>query len=264
MTPSAYEATSAACAPLRTPRPTATGPLVTRRTRATSAGATADVCSRAPVTPMTLDAYTKPRHTAAVAAIRASVDEGATRNTRSSPCSSDAASHSSASSGIRSGVISPAPPAAARSRAKAGTPYRSTGFQYVMISVGTPSAAVASTVRSTSATRTPPASAASAARWMVGPSMTGSEYGSPTSTTSTPDSTMARIAAMPPSTVGNPAGRYPTRTGPFSNAFPTVIAPPVRSLAGARGDARPLTGSRTTCRRSRRPCRRGRTGSPRR
>ena len=33
-----------------------------------------------------------------------------------------AASHSSASSGMRSGVISPSPPAAARSRAKASTP----------------------------------------------------------------------------------------------------------------------------------------------
>ena len=43
--------------------------------------------------------------------------------------------------------------------------------------------------------------------WIVGPSITGSEYGEPTSTMSTPASTIARIASMPPSTVGKPAGR---------------------------------------------------------
>ena len=40
--------------------------------------------------------------------------------------------------------------------------------------------------RSTSAGRTPPASAISLARWITGPSMTGSEYGKPTSMRSTP------------------------------------------------------------------------------
>ena len=59
---------------------------------------------------------------AAVEAIRSSVDDGATRKTRSRPCAVEAASHSSASSGMRSGVIMPRPPAAARSRANASTP----------------------------------------------------------------------------------------------------------------------------------------------
>ena len=46
-----------------------------------------------------------------------------------------------------------------------------------------------------------------AARWMVGPSMSGSLYGSPISTTSTPAATIAVSASTHPSTVGNPAGR---------------------------------------------------------
>ena len=50
-------------------------------------------------------------------AIRASVEEGETRKIRSRPHASETASHSAASSGVRSGVIAPAPPAAARSRA---------------------------------------------------------------------------------------------------------------------------------------------------
>ena len=52
MTPSAYPATSAAWSALDTPSPTPTGRSVTRRTRATSPGAAAEVCARAPVTPM--------------------------------------------------------------------------------------------------------------------------------------------------------------------------------------------------------------------
>ena len=43
-----------------------------------------------------------------------------------------------------------------------------------MITVGTPVAATASTVRSTSVVRTPPSRAAWAAAWIVGPSITGS------------------------------------------------------------------------------------------
>jgi hypothetical protein len=50
--------------------------------------------------------------------------------------------------------------------------------------------------------RVPPASAASTARWMVGPSMTGSLYGTPSSTTSTPASIIVRTAATEPSTDG--------------------------------------------------------------
>src|SRR2546421_11214743 len=96
---------------------------------------------------------------------------------------------------------------------------------------GAPAPAAASIARSTSRVRTPPASAISLARWMTGPSMTGSEYGNSTSTTSTPDSTIARIAAMLPGTVGNPAGMQPISTPrpsafAFSNAGPTFTWPP--------------------------------------
>ena len=76
-----------------------------------------------------------------------------------------------------------------------------------MTSVGTPSAATASTVVRTSRVRVPFARAISAARATVGPSIVGSLYGRPISTMSTPPSTMAAIASRAPATDGNPAGR---------------------------------------------------------
>ena len=104
-------------------------------------------------------------------------------------------------------MIRPAPPAAARSAAKDRTPYLSTGFQYVMTRAGTPVPATASTVRSTSATRTPPVSARCTASWMTGPSISGSEYGRPTSTMSAPERAIASAASIPASTEGKASGR---------------------------------------------------------
>ena len=49
---------------------------------------------------------------------------------------------------------------------------------------------------------TPARTAGSVAAWMVGPSITGSLYGMPTSTTSQPPSTSARIASIDTSTDG--------------------------------------------------------------
>ena len=62
------------------------------------------------------------RQAASVLAIRASLDDGATRKTRSRAYWSEAVNQAPASSGVRSGVIAPEPPAAARSRAKASGP----------------------------------------------------------------------------------------------------------------------------------------------
>ena len=53
ITPSAYDATSAAWSPWETPRPTHTGRSVTVRVRATNGPARSLLDSRAPVTPMT-------------------------------------------------------------------------------------------------------------------------------------------------------------------------------------------------------------------
>ena len=75
-----------------------------------------------------------------------------------------------------------------------------------MIRVGAPVAATAPTARSTSSVVTR-GQRLSVARWMTGPSITGSEYGRPTSTMSTPPSIMARMASIEPSTTGSrPAG----------------------------------------------------------
>ena len=96
---------------------------------ASYAGAAEDTASRAPVTPIVEAAYTKPRLASSVFTSRSSVDDGATRKMRSRLCVAEATNQSSASSGIRFGVMMPEPPAAARSRAKRSTPYWSTGFQ---------------------------------------------------------------------------------------------------------------------------------------
>ena len=121
ITPSAKPATSAAWAPVRTPSPTPTGRSVCARIRATSAAAPAPT-----VVPGAGDAHRRGRVDEAAAGRARSArsarrwSDGATRKTRSRPCASAAAIQSApASSGMRSGVISPAPPAAARSRANA-------------------------------------------------------------------------------------------------------------------------------------------------
>src|SRR5215472_2856620 len=99
-----------------------------------------------------------------------------------------------------------------------------------MTRTGTGVPATASTVRSTSATRAPPASARWVASWMTGPSSSGSEYGRPISTRS------AAAPAIAPGTEGKPAGRYPTsaaRASPLaaSNAAEMAVTVlPARSL----------------------------------
>src|SRR5437016_4675217 len=149
-----------------------------------------------------------PRDTSATVFTRASVDDGATRNTGSMSASATPSSQSAAaSSGVRSGVIAPTPPAVARSRANAALPYRSIGFQYDMTTTAAPVSATCVTVLRTSRTLVPAPSDLSTACWMTGPSINGSEYGSPTSTTSTPASTIARSALTQPSYDGKPAGR---------------------------------------------------------
>jgi hypothetical protein len=109
---------------------------------------------------------------------------------------------------MRSGVMSPAPPAAARSSAKRWTPYCSTGFQYVMTTTGAAVRAVISrTAVKTSRTRKPSARARCVAAWITGPSMTGSEYGRPSSMTSTPFSARTTAASMLVCRSGKPTGR---------------------------------------------------------
>lgn len=71
-----------------------------------------------------------------------------------------------------------------------------------MTTTGAPRPATCSTACSVSRTRVPCCSATSTARWMTGPSITGSVYGMPSSTTSAPASIMVRTACTEPGTVG--------------------------------------------------------------
>ena len=71
-----------------------------------------------------------------------------------------------------------------------------------MTTAAAPAAATAATAASTSAIPTPARTAGSTAAWMVGPSIPGSEYGTPTSITSQPPATIARIASIEVGTSG--------------------------------------------------------------
>ena len=122
MTPSAYPATSRAWSGVVTPMPTHTRSAPAAFVRETSALARSSRLARSPVTPIVEAAYTKPRDAAAVRRRRSSREEGATRKTRSRFRASEASIQADASSGMRSGVMRPAPPASARSPAKASTP----------------------------------------------------------------------------------------------------------------------------------------------
>ncbi len=70
-----------------------------------------------------------------------------------------------------------------------------------------PALLIASTAVNVSRTRTPPRRATSVAAAMVRPSIPGSEYATPTSTMSQPDSTSAVIAEIDVGTSGYPVGR---------------------------------------------------------
>src|ERR1035438_2142214 len=68
-----------------------------------------------------------------------------------------------------------------------------------MTAVATPVLAPAATVASTSPMCVPPLRARCTASWITGPSISGSEYGRPISTTSAPPSAIATAAAIAPS-----------------------------------------------------------------
>src|SRR2546425_83194 len=76
-----------------------------------------------------------------------------------------------------------------------------------MMMTGTSSAA-SRTRSSTRATVMPCSSAVWVVRWIVGPSASGSEKGTPTSTKSAPAAATARIASSDLAGVGKPAVRY--------------------------------------------------------
>ena len=253
-------ATSAACAPLPhargRPRPAA--PVPVARTRATSAGAACEVLLAGAG-----DAHHRGGVDEAAAVRHGHRDPlvgrrrrrpgrpGPARARRRRPATP------AASSGIRSGVIRPAPPAAARSRANAAPPATAVALDRVPVGHHEHRrAGVGDRLDRAQhvAVRTPAASARSVARWITGPSITGSEYGSPTSTTSTPASTMARIASIAAGHGGEPGRQVADQRGPALGARLLERRPrrssPLRLVQHAEPPRR-----RCPC-----PCRRGRTG----
>src|SRR5438552_17432938 len=95
------------------------------------------------------------------------------------------------------------------------------GFKYVITTTGISSAA-RRIWSSTRGTVMPWSSAAWVERWMVGPSASGSENGTPTSTKSAPAAATHLRASSDTSGVGNPAVRYGMSAARRVPAFPRM------------------------------------------
>src|SRR6266566_7495053 len=141
------------------------------------------------------------------AARRSSSVVGATRRIRASALRVTAASILESAPAGRSVSSTPATPAAGASATKRSMPNAITGFRYVMMMTGTATAA-SRTRASTRGTFIPCSSAVWVVRWMVGPSASGSENGTPTSMKSAPAAATRRSASSETSGVGKPAVRY--------------------------------------------------------
>ena len=276
MTPSAKAATSAAWARVETPEPDAhRGRRRLRACRATSVGGArrrrsvaraGDAHRRGGVD----EARGRPRPSSA-AARRSRT--GATRKTRSRPCVvAGARSTPRASSGMRSGVISPAPPAAARSAGETrdAVPVDRVPVGHHQRRERPARGDLLDGARGRRGCGCPPRSAASTACWITGPSISGSEYGQ----------RRARRRRRRPSTMrlrGGDRGRdvgVTRRAGSRSRAARPWPSPrrsrcrrasrrplahgPLARLRPASGDA--VERGRTSGPPCRRPCRRGRTG----
>src|SRR3989475_1726376 len=130
-----------------------------------------------------------------------------------------------AEDGIRdltvTGVQTCALPISAASRTKRSSPKAMSGFKYVITTTGISSAA-RRIWSSTRGTVMPWSSAAWVERWMVGPSASGSENGTPTSTKSAPAAATSRRASSDVSGVGNPAVRYGMSAARRVPAFPRM------------------------------------------
>src|SRR3954447_5374755 len=149
----------------------------------------------------------KPRASAAIEASRSCGVLGATSGTRAIPRESHAARSSPDSSCGRSGTIRPAAPAAAMKSANGSAPRVRTAFAYTMSTTGSRGDS-ASQTRSTPCRVAPAASARVAAAWITGPSASGSEKGTPSSSMSAPASAHASPTASDVSRSGKPPIRY--------------------------------------------------------
>src|SRR5271170_4113103 len=110
-TASANLPTSANCSAFEIPNPTATGNLVTRRSRRTNFCASSANCCRVPVTPVRDTAYTNPREASATRFNRASGLVGAARNTGAKSYAFTARKYSPDSSTGKSVTNTPSTPA---------------------------------------------------------------------------------------------------------------------------------------------------------
>src|SRR5437667_350292 len=129
--------------------------------------------------------YRNPLAPCTARARRSGVVVGASSRINASGLACTIASSSGSVPAGKSVSRSPDTPAAAASRTKRSSPKAMSGFKYVITTTGISSAA-RRIWSSTRGTVMPWSSAAWVERWMVGPSASGSENGTPTSTKSAP------------------------------------------------------------------------------
>mmetsp|Transcript_1332 Transcript_1332/g.3101 ORF Transcript_1332/g.3101 Transcript_1332/m.3101 type:complete len:226 (+) Transcript_1332:592-1269(+) len=148
----------------------------------------------------------KPLDASAILVMRSMGVVGVDSSTRSTPFSLQMRDTSYVSSSGMSGISNPLAPAAAISLTNASTPFRRMGLKYWNSTTGAlRSGDTRVSIASTLPSVVPFSSARVAAAWMMGPSASGSEYGTPSSMTSAPASSRMRSAFSVASRLGSPA-----------------------------------------------------------
>src|SRR6266480_2763130 len=165
--------------------------------------------------------YRNPLAPCTARARRSGVVVGASSRINASGLACTIASSSGSAPAGKSVSTSPDTPAAAASRTKRSSPKAMSGFKYVITTTGISSAA-RRIWSSTRGTVMPWSSAAWVERWMVGPSASGSENGTPTSMKSAPAAARSRRASRDNSGVGNPAVRYGMSAARRAPALPRM------------------------------------------
>eukprot|EP00890_Picochlorum_soloecismus_P004707 jgi/Picsp_1/5237/NSC_02600-R1_---NA--- len=188
MTPSAPQSLIClACSGPDTPKPTAILLSVVSLRFWINPSTRDSVLPRIPVTPVRDTRYTNPILFSAICCMRGIGVVGVDNKTKSSPNEEATLRISEVSSSGISGTKSPEAPALLACSQNFSSPLAIIGLKYVNITIGALMDGDTFCITSNTLSRmTPFFKARVAAAWMVGPSASGSEYGTPNSITSAP------------------------------------------------------------------------------
>mmetsp|Transcript_9566 Transcript_9566/g.58264 ORF Transcript_9566/g.58264 Transcript_9566/m.58264 type:complete len:259 (+) Transcript_9566:163-939(+) len=220
ITPSApHDTTFFTCSGVEIPNPTATGLFEASLIVFTNVPTLSAMLTLAPVTPVTDTRYMKPSVSSAIFFILSNGVTGVARRTICRPAAVASGRISCVSSMGRSGTSKPFAPASTALLQKFSQPIAMIGLKYVNMTMG----ALMCGETSASMLRTdsmghPFDSARVAAACIVGPSASGSEYGTPSSITVAPARSSILMASLVVSKSGSPAHKKGTNA-----TFPSAL-----------------------------------------